>query len=182
MNDQRRILKLIVCAAGVAVDVGKLVVLAQQRGWDVHVVATPAALEFIDVEALEQQTGHPVRSRYRKPGEPRSPKADAVVVAPGTFNTINKWAAGISDTYALGVLAEAPGLGIPVVVLPYVNEAMFNRVPFQRSISVLAGEGVRVLLGPGGFEPHPPGTGDSTRDAFPWGSALDEVRRLEMGA
>jgi len=38
-------------------------------------------------------------------------------VAPATFNTVNKWAAGISDTLALGILCEAYGMGIPTAVL-----------------------------------------------------------------
>ncbi|MQA97015.1 MAG: hypothetical protein GEV11_21080 [Streptosporangiales bacterium] len=65
--------------------------------------------------------------------QPRSPRADAVIVAPATYNTVNKWASGISDTYALGILAEAPGLGIPVVVWPFVNAALAGRRAFQRS-------------------------------------------------
>ena len=75
-------------------------------------------------------------------------------MAPATFNTINKFANGISDTYALGILAEAPGLGIPVVILPFVNAALAKRIPFQHSVARLRAEGVVVLLGPGGFEPH----------------------------
>ena len=88
-----------------------------------HVIATPAALAFLDLNALEGQTGHPVRSEYAKPERsgPLAAHADAIVVAPATYNTINKWALGISDTYALGILAEAPGLRIPVVVLPFVR-------------------------------------------------------------
>ena len=82
----------------------------------------PAALDFLDMQELEEQTGHPVRSEYRKPGNTASgrslPKADAIIVAPATYNTINKWANGISDNFALGILAEAVGLHIPVVVLP----------------------------------------------------------------
>lgn len=39
------------------------------------------------------------------------PPADAIAVASATFNTINKWAAGISDTLALGILCEAYGFG-----------------------------------------------------------------------
>jgi hypothetical protein len=35
-----------------------------------------------------------------------------VVVAPATFNTINKWALGIIDTLVLGILNEALGLGL----------------------------------------------------------------------
>jgi phosphopantothenoylcysteine synthetase/decarboxylase len=177
-----RILYAIVCGAGPATEVGQLIDLAQQRGWDVQVIATPAALDFIDVPSLQAQTGRPVRSQYRKPGQPRSPRADAIIVAPATYNTINKWAAGTSDTYALGILAEAPGLGIPTVVLPFVNSALAGRQAFRRSIDELQDEGVRILLGPGKFEPHAPGTGSQRIDAFPWPIALDEAERMCAGA
>ncbi|MGP4024188.1 flavoprotein [Actinomadura sp. 3N407] len=170
--DRRKVLYVIVCAAGPAGDVGKLVTLAHQRRWDVQIIATPSALDFIDTQALEAQTGHPVRSQYRKPGEPRSPKADAIIVAPATYNTINKWANGISDTYALGILAEAPALDIPVVALPFVNNALANRHAFKRSLATLESEGVKALLGPGKFEPHAPGSGGDRLDAFPWPLAL----------
>ncbi|WP_245967046.1 flavoprotein [Sphaerisporangium album] len=165
-----RVLYVIVCAAGAARDVGTLVGLAQDAGWEVQVVATPSALDFVDVPALEEQTGRPVRSRYRKPDEPKPPRPDAIVVAPATYNTVNKFARGIADTYALGLLAEAPGLGIPVVVLPFVNSALAGRAPFRRSVAELGAEGVRVVLGPG--EPHAPGSGEDELDAFPWHLAL----------
>jgi phosphopantothenoylcysteine synthetase/decarboxylase len=171
-------LSVIVCGAGPASDVGKLVKLAQQRGWSVQLIATPAALAFLDVAALEALVGSAVRSAYRSPGDPRSLKADAVIVAPATYNTINKCAQGISDTYALGLLAEAVSLPIPVVVLPFVNTALADRLPFQRSVDQLRDEGVRVLLGRGELEPHPPGTGGEQLDAFPWQLALDEAERL----
>lgn len=173
----RRVLYLIVCAAGPASEAARMVGLAQHRGWTVQVIATPAALDFIDPDALGTQTGLPVRSEYRDPGQARSPKADAVIVAPATYNTINKWASGISDTYALGILAEVVGLQIPTVVLPFVNTALAQRRPFQRAVDDLRDEGIRILLGPGQFEPHPPGTGETRIDAFPWTLALDETSR-----
>jgi phosphopantothenoylcysteine synthetase/decarboxylase len=172
-TDRRRALYVIVCGAGPAGDVGKLVTLAQQRNWDVQVIATPAALAFINAPALEAQTGHLVRSEYRKPGQPRSPKADAIIIAPATYNIINKWATGISDTYALGTLAEAPGLDVPVIVLPFVNTALAGRRPFRWSIQELREKGVRILLGPGEFEPHEPGTGGNRLGEFPWRLALN---------
>ena len=59
-------------------------------------LATPSAVKFLDVPALAKQTGHPVRSDYKDPDYPDSlPGPDAVVVAPATVNTINKWAAGV---------------------------------------------------------------------------------------
>ncbi|MFD1939808.1 MULTISPECIES: flavoprotein [Nonomuraea] len=159
------VLYVIICAAGVAGDVGCLVEMAQNEGWAVQVVATPSALDFIDVPALEKQTGRSVRSTYRKPNEPKSPRADAIVVAPATFNTINKFAQGITDSYALGVMAEAPGLGIPLVVLPAVNSALAARVPFRAAVESLRAEGVHVVRTPEGA------------GAFPWHLALAALQR-----
>jgi phosphopantothenoylcysteine synthetase/decarboxylase len=169
------VLYVIVSGAGPAGEVGRLVELAHDRGWTVQIIATPSALAFIDVPKLEAQTGRPVRSEYRGPGEPRSPRADAIIVAPATYNTINKWAKGISDTYALGILAEAPSYGIPVVALPFVNSALAGRAAFKESVNALRGEGVRILLGPGEFEPHPPGSGGDRISVFPWQLAMASV-------
>lgn len=168
----RGLLYVIVCAAGIAAEAGRLVTLAQADGWTVQVIATPPALDFIDVAALEQQTGRPVRSRYRSPADPRPPRADAIIVAPATYNTINKFAQGVADTYALGLLAEAPGLGIPVVILPCVSTALASRAVFRRSVAELRAEGVRVLLGPGEAEPHEPGTASAIAARYPWHLAL----------
>jgi len=177
MTQDGRALTIIVCGAGPASEVGQLVKLAQEHGWVVQVVATPAALDFLDVSAIEALTGGPVRSQYRKPGEPRSRPADAIIVAPATYNTINKWAQGISDTYALGILAETTALGIPIVVLPFVNSALAARAPFRRSVEDLRREGAHVLLGSGGIDPHAPHTGDALIASYPWHLAFGEVVR-----
>jgi len=174
----RHVLTIVACGAGPAAALGTCVKLAQDRGWTVQVTATPAALDFFDAAAIADQAGSPVRSQYRKPGEPRSGIADAIIVAPATYNTINKWAHGISDTYALGVLAETTGLAVPIVVLPFVNSALASRPPFQRSVEALRAEGVRILLGPGGVQPHPPRTGGELIDSYPWRLALDEAEHM----
>jgi Flavoprotein len=172
------VLTLIVCGAGPAAAITAPVQLAQDRGWTVQVVATPAALDFFGPADVEKLTGTPVRSHYRKPGQPRSPEADAIIVAPATYNTINKWARGISDTYALGILAETTGLGVPTVVLPFVNSALASRAPFQLAVNSLRAEGVRILLGLGGVQPHEPHTGGTLIDSYPWHLALDEAEHL----
>ncbi|MFG3226084.1 flavoprotein [Kitasatospora sp. NPDC048194] len=139
------VLYVVVCAAGVAGGVGELISAAQDRGWDVGVVATPLATGFIDVAAIEAQTGHPVRSAWRKPGDPRPlPDPDALVVAPATFNTINKWAAGISDTLALGILCESYGWGIPVAVQPCLSAAQVAHPAYGESLAKLRRMGVRI--------------------------------------
>jgi phosphopantothenoylcysteine synthetase/decarboxylase len=172
------VVTVVVCGAGPATAVGELVKLAQERGWVVGVVATPAALAFLDVAGLEAQTGIPVRSEYRAPDQPRTrvlPDASAVVVAPATYNTICKLALGVSDTYALGVLAEAIGRRVPVAVLPFVNSALAARNPFSAAVASLRDEGVRVLLGPGQWVPHPPGTGGE-RGGGCWRSVARPLR------
>lgn len=171
-----RMVTVVVCGAGPAPEVHRLVELAQGRGWSVGVIATPAAVPFLDVPKLEALTRNPVRSEYRMPGESRTrslPEADALVVAPATYNTICKLALGISDTYALGTLAESIGRGVPVVILPFVNSALAGRKPFVAAVESLRAEGVRILLGPGQWVPHPPGTGGERIDSFPWAAALD---------
>lgn len=177
MSQDGRVLTVIVCGAGPASEVGQLIKLALEHGWTVQTVATPAALDFLDVAAIEALTGSPVRSQYRKPGEPRSRPSDAIIVAPATYNTINKWAQGISDTYALGILAETTALGVPIVVLPFVNSALAARSPFRRSVEDLGREGVRILLGSGGVEPHEPHTGGDLIAEYPWLLAFSEAER-----
>src|SRR5215470_4374773 len=161
MARKTRVLSVIACGAGPAAAIGTLVKQAIDRGWTVQVIATPSALEFFDAAEIEAETGTPVRSQYSKPGSPRSRIPDAIIVAPATYNTLNKWAQGTSDTYALGILAEMTGMDTPIVVLPFVNSALASRIAFRRSVETLRSEGVHILLGPGGFEPHPPRTGGS---------------------
>lgn len=172
-----RTLYVMPCAAGPAPFVDRLVKAAQTRGWDVWLAPTPPAMDdFLDVPALEKLTGHPVRARYRRPGEPgKLPPADAVIVAPATYNTINKWAGGIADTHTLGLLAELTPSGIPIAVLPFVNAAMAANRVFSRSLAALREDGVTVLFGEEGFMPHLAGTGGSRLESFPWKLALEAV-------
>ena len=164
------------CAAGPAPFVGRLVTAAQARGWDVWLAPTPSAMDFIDVPALEALTGHPVRARYRKPGESgKLPAADAAIVAPASYNTINKWAAGIADTHTLGLLAELTPSGVPIAVLPFVNALMAANRVFGRSVASLREEGVTILAGESALVPHAAGSGDGRLESFPWELALAAV-------
>src|SRR2546430_4154194 len=132
----RRVLYVIVCAAPPAQRIGELVELVQRRNWTVCVIATPRAASWIDTAALTRQTGYPVRSDFKQPDEPDVlPRADAVAVVPATFNTINKWAAGISHTSALGTLNEAIGLGVPLVAVPYAKAPLAAHPAFARRLT-----------------------------------------------
>jgi hypothetical protein len=87
-------------------------------------VLTPTAAQWLEAKLSEltEATGHPVRSQYKLPGEPDVlPPPDAILAAPVTFNSVNKWAAGISDTLALGLVTEAIGKRLPITAMPSLN-------------------------------------------------------------
>jgi len=169
------VLYIITCGSPVARDVGRLVSLAHKASYEVCLVSTPDGRKFLDLPTLAEQTGHPVRSFYKQPDEPDLlPPAEAFIVAPATVNTINKWAAGITDTLALGLLVEAYGLELPIVAMPYTNDRMARFPAFQESIAKLKGWGVRMIYGDQ-VPLFPPGMGGDHRHEFPWHLALEAL-------
>jgi len=106
------------------------------------------------------------------------PAPDAIVVAPATFNTINKWAAGISDTLALGLLIEAIGKHLPVVALPFLNAAQAEHPAFPGSVDRLRAVGVRLLYGPNVLERHGPGTGSQRVGLGCFGQPIQDLGSL----
>jgi phosphopantothenoylcysteine decarboxylase len=184
------VLYVLVCGSPMARDVGVLVDMAQADGWEVCVITTPDGRKFVDVPALQAQTGHPVRSHYKNPGDSDVlPPADAMIVAPATVNTVNKWAAGITDTLVLGLLVEGYGYGVPTAVVPYTNRVMALHPALHESLAKLRDWGVNVLYGDDVCRLGDPGQTDHLRPQFPWRRALQAVTnpvvansRLEPGA
>lgn len=142
-------LYIVVCVAPAASDVAALVKLTQAAGWLVHVIATPMGERFIDAGELAAPTGDRVRTGFRMPGEPDElPNADAVVVTPATFNTVNKWVAGITDTFATGLLCELAGAGVPILAVRLVKDALAHHLAFGQSLETLRTMGVHILFDP----------------------------------
>jgi len=143
--------------------------------WDTCVITTPEGSRFFDSSRVAELTGHPVRTSFKDPDAADVlPPAQAFAAAPATFNTINKWAAGISDTLALGLLNEATGLGLPIVTVPWPNVALARHPAFGRSISTLRGCGIRVIFDPGRLpdDDHP------GQAEFPWDELRAELARM----
>jgi hypothetical protein len=140
------VLYLIACAAPPAAHLTPVIAIAQETGWDVCLATTPSAQSWLDIDELAQLTGHIVRTHFRPPGEPEfTPLGDAVLLCPGSFNTINKWSAGISDNLALGLLNEALGRSVPTLVLPWLNAALASHPAYHRSTDALAKSGVTFI-------------------------------------
>jgi phosphopantothenoylcysteine synthetase/decarboxylase len=177
VTQPERHLTIVCCGAAPTANVGVLVRLAHERFWNVRAVPTPDALSFIDAIALESMTANTVEAGYRSPHDARPPRPDALIVAPATFNTVNKAALGITDTHALGVIAETIGRGVPVVMVPWVNPPLAARVPFRRALNLLRDEGVQILLREENLESRPFGADDTDTEDFPWAAALAAVDR-----
>ncbi len=75
-------------------------------------------------------------------------RADVMVVAPATANTVAKLATGLADNLLSAIYLAFRG---PVIVAPTANWAMYEHEATQRNLAILAERGVEVL---------PTGTGD----------------------
>ena len=168
------VLYVVACGGPPAAELPEFVRFAGEQGWDVCVIATPDGTKFLDAAQLASLTGHPVRSQYKNPDEPDVlPPADAFVVAPATFSTINRWALGTSDTLALGLLNEAVGLGRPMAAVPWPNAALARHPAFQRSVAALREWGIRVIFDPARLPDAAPGPA-----VFPWADLRADLARL----
>jgi phosphopantothenoylcysteine decarboxylase/phosphopantothenate--cysteine ligase len=122
----------------------------QEAGFNISVVMTREAEEFITPLTLETLSGNRV---YRKMFEQArenweidhislAEKADLVLVAPATANIIGKIAFGIcDDILSCAVISTAA----PVVVCPAMNDAMYNNKIVQENIKKLQGLGYKFI-------------------------------------
>jgi len=149
VNVDPRWLYLVTSAAPPVLRLDELIRALYADGWSVCVIATPTAASWIDLDALASDTGCLTRVHPRPPRQQEEslPRAEAVLAAPVTFNSVNKWASGSSDTLALGVLNEMLGAEVPIVAAPCVKPVLRQHPAYADSISRLRNAGV-VLLDP----------------------------------
>lgn len=145
MGQRSRTLYVVATSAPPVLYLDSLLSRLAERDWDCYAILSPTAATWVDVNHLAEVTGHPVRVEFRRPGEPDPlPPATAIVAAPLTFNSLNKWAAGISDTLALGLLNEVLGLELPIIAAPCVKEALRRHPAYGASVQRLTTAGVTI--------------------------------------
>jgi phosphopantothenoylcysteine synthetase/decarboxylase len=143
------VLYLVISGASAPEGIPELVVECQNAGWRVMVFSTPTGVRFTDPGELERLTGGPVRSDYRMPGEAKAlPPASALLACPLTFNSVNKFAHGHADNFAIGLLCELLGYGVPITVVPHCKPQLASHPGFGASIATLRGAGVNVVFDP----------------------------------
>jgi len=127
----------------------ELVRLFVKGGFDVHVVMTDHAKEFVTPLTFRTLSRNPVPSALFGPADEWRPghislaeAADLVVVAPATANIIAKMAHGIADDLLSSVLLAAKA---PVVVAPAMNTGMYENAATRANFSLLRERGVEFV-------------------------------------
>lgn len=124
-----------------------LVRLLVTAGHDVHVVPTDDALRFVGLTTWEAISRNPVTtSVHEDVAEVRhvalGRRADLVIVAPATANTLARMAAGLAgDLLGTTLLAT----GAPVVVAPAMHTEMWRHPATTANIATLRDRGVHVV-------------------------------------
>jgi phosphopantothenoylcysteine synthetase/decarboxylase len=133
-------------------------------------IATPNAARVIALRDLSVIEGNRVVESYFDATILPRPPLGLVLLAPCSFNSLNKLATGIADNLALSVAAEAVGRGTPIVVGPSLNAPLLAHPRAAESMATLRAWGISVV------DPVDPGDGSGPRLA-PTDVVLAEVQR-----
>jgi len=127
----------------------ELVRLMMLEEWDVSVVMTRAATEFVRPLTFRTLSRNPVYVEMFEDTEDWRPehislaeKTDVVVVAPCTANVLAKAAHGIADDLLTCVLLATDA---PVVMAPAMNEKMWENPATQANVNSLVGCGIHIV-------------------------------------
>jgi phosphopantothenoylcysteine decarboxylase/phosphopantothenate--cysteine ligase len=120
----------------------------KERGFDVRVVMSQSAKEFITPLTLQALSGHPVASDLLDTAAEAAMGhielarwADLVVVAPATANLIARINAGMADEL---ITTTCLATEAPVVICPAMNQQMYRNQATQDNLANLAKRGLTI--------------------------------------
>ena len=146
--------RIILCITGSVAAIKSTEVARElmRRGADVYAVMSRAAQQIVHPDMVEWATGNPVvteltgRIEHVTYAGEHDRRADLILVAPSTANTIGKVAAGIDDTPVTTTLTTGIGAGIPVIIAPAMHASMYKHPIVLENIEKLGRIGVEVLM------------------------------------
>lgn len=122
--------------------------LLLRDGADVDVVMTEAAQRFLTPLTFETLTRRPVHTGMWDAFTPvpghiaLADRADLLVLAPATANTLAKYAHGIADNLLTGILLATTA---PVLAAPAMNDRMLAHPATLANLACLRARGVHLL-------------------------------------
>ncbi len=145
--------KVVLCITGsvAAVRSSELARLLMRHGADVYPVMSQSACLIIHPDLMHWASGNrPVtaltgRVEHVELAGNTKTKADIILVAPCTANTIGKIASGIDDTPVTTFVTTALGEGIPLIIVPAMHEPMYAHPFVAQNIKKLESAGITVM-------------------------------------
>jgi len=134
-----------------AVETIKLARELIRYGADVYGVMTGDAQKIIHPYALQYATGRKAITEITGDVEhielcgDRTGKADLLLIAPCTANTIGKIATGIDDTPVTTFASTALGAKIPIIIVPAMHESMYSQPIVAENIQRLKSLGIEFV-------------------------------------
>lgn len=126
-----------------------------KKGYEVHVVMTKNATEFVTPLTFEVLTNNKVavdtfdrNFDYNVNHVSLAKRADLFVVVPATANVIAKFASGIADEMLTTTYLACQ---CPTLIAPAMNTAMLSHVATQRNIETLRHDGVHFIESGDGY-------------------------------
>ena len=127
----------------------ELVRCAVNRDWQVSVVMTRSALEFVGELTFRTLSRHPVavdmfsdRDDWRPEHISLAERADLLLVAPCTANVLAKLAHGIADDL---LCCTALATRAPIVIAPAMNEGMWDHPATRANVQTLRDRGAGIV-------------------------------------
>ena len=145
--------KVVLCITGsvAAVRCSEIARGLMRHGAEIFTVMSEMAQKIIHPYLMEWATGNPVVTELTGKVEhvalvgEHPDKADLVLVAPATANTISKVACGIDDTPVTSVVSTAFGSEIRIIIVPAMHESMYRHPIVVENIEKLRALGVEFV-------------------------------------
>ena len=134
-----------------AIEVPRVIRELIRHGADVRVVMSAEATRLVTPESLRFASGHPPileltgdveHVTWMGPGDKR---ADLLLIAPATANTISKIAHGIDDTPVTTFASVALGGHVPILLAPAMHGSMGQNPAVKANLEQLRAWGVEII-------------------------------------
>ena len=145
--------RIVLCVTGsvAAVQSPEIARALMRHGAEVFAVMSPMAQKIIHPYLMEWATGNTVTTELTGKIEhvalvgEHPLKADLILVAPATANTISKIACGIDDTTVTSVVSTGFGSKCPIIIVPAMHESMYNHPIVTENMNKLKSLGVQFI-------------------------------------
>jgi phosphopantothenoylcysteine decarboxylase/phosphopantothenate--cysteine ligase len=148
-GDELKGKRIVLCITGsvAAIESPKIARELMRHGAEVFAIMSKMAKKIIHPYLMEWATGNPVVVELTGKIEHVSllNKADLVLIAPATANTINKIAYGIDDTPVTSAISVALGLNKPILILPAMHASMYRHPVLIENMNKLEKLGIEFL-------------------------------------